>query len=257
MNQSELGYLAALAMGFLGSAHCVVMCGGIVGALSQGSPSPSMGRLGRGDPRGIARSLLHQLTLSAGRIATYGGFGLVAGAGGMILGELLGPLGARSIRVAFGLLMVGVGLYLAGWWAGIARIETAGLGIWRRVSPLLATLQPADRAWKRFAQGAIWGWLPCGLVYAALAGAATSGSARRGALYMICFGAGTLPALLATGLVAERVTGLARSRSTRVVAGVFLIAFGLWTVGGALMPHHPGHGEAPQHHHEHSAPSGR
>lgn len=54
--------------------------------------------------------------------------------------------------------------------------------------------------------GMLWGWLPCGMVYSVLAGAAVSGDAVNGAAIMAAFGAGTLPLLLALG------AGISRAR---------------------------------------------
>jgi hypothetical protein len=80
--------------------------------------------------------------------------------------------------------------------------------------------------------GAIWGWLPCGLVYSSLLWAASQGSAVESSLLMLAFGLGTLPVLLATGLAAERLTGLLRRRGVRIGAGLLVMLFGLWTLPG-------------------------
>jgi sulfite exporter TauE/SafE len=246
---AELGYAAAFTMGLLGSVHCVVMCGGVVGALSQALPVSGEGA-GR-----VAIHLLQQLVMSLGRITTYAVFGVIAGAAGMVVGDAIGSTGAVVFRVAFGLLMVAAGLYIAGWWSALGRLEHVGTGAWRRLSPVIASLQPADRLWKQLVLGAIWGWLPCGLVYAALAGAVTTGSAGEGGALMFSFGLGTLPALLATGLVSQQIGRFARSPGTRRMAGMLLVLFGVWTGAGALMPHGSGEGADAHHHHHDPGPS--
>ena len=87
--------------------------------------------------------------------------------------------------------------------------------------------------------GALWGWLPCGLVYSTLLWAASQGNAGYSAALMLAFGLGTWPVLLATGLAAERVNALLRRRSVRVAGGVLVMLFGVWTapalVDGALI----------------------
>ena len=80
--------------------------------------------------------------------------------------------------------------------------------------------------------GALWGWLPCGLVYSTLLWSASQGNAFYSALLMLAFGLGTWPVLLATGLAAERTTALLRKRGVRVAGGLLVMLFGLWTLPG-------------------------
>jgi sulfite exporter TauE/SafE len=253
---SDAAWMAALAMGLLGSSHCVGMCGGIAGALGR-SADQSPGALA-----GLGQGLRSQLALNAGRIASYALMGALAGALGLGVASALGPMGRSTLRLVFAALIVLVGLHVAGWWAGGASfIERPGAWLWARISPLTARIGPADRLWKRVALGGVWGWLPCGLVYAALASAAVAGTAAGGALFMVCFGLGTLPAVVATGVVAGRVEGLARHAGARGVAGALMVAFGVWTAWGAVgMGGHGAHapasttapdaaGEHTEHHH--------
>ena len=214
-----LSLLGGVGIGALGSPHCVAMCGGIAGALAMAGPS------GCGAPAPLARQAAYNL----GRVASYAIAGAIAGALGVAFAHLLGPTGTLVLRALAALLLLALGLYLAGWWPGLARLERQGARLWRHNAPLAARLQPGRSLAGTLALGMLWGWLPCGLVYSALALAATSGDWRHGALLMTGFGLGTLPAMLATGLVARRVTALARGAAPRRVAGVMLILFGLWT----------------------------
>jgi sulfite exporter TauE/SafE len=84
------------------------------------------------------------------------------------------------------------------------------------------------------AAGALWGWVPCGLVYSMLALAAASGGAAAGALVMVAFGLGTLPNLLAAGLAAQRVLAIRRQPWVRRCAGVLIVALGV--IGLARIP---------------------
>jgi len=89
---------------------------------------------------------------------------------------------------------------------------------------------PVDRLSRALPMGLLWGWLPCGLVYSTLAWALTQGNAAHSALLMFFFGLGTLPAMIATGLLATRITALRQSRWFRSIMGIALILFGIWTI---------------------------
>ena len=78
----------------------------------------------------------------------------------------------------------------------------------------------------------LWGWLPCGLVYSALATALSSGSPQRGALLMLAFGLGTLPNLLLAGIVLARLNEFVRRPAVRVISGVLVMGFGLYGLLG-------------------------
>jgi sulfite exporter TauE/SafE len=82
---------------------------------------------------------------------------------------------------------------------------------------------------------ALGGWLPCGLVYSALAASMSQGQGRYGALAMLAFGLGTLPALVATGTLAGQLPQLVRRPLTRKTAGLLIIVFGIWTIGSAAL----------------------
>jgi sulfite exporter TauE/SafE len=98
-----------------------------------------------------------------------------------------------------------MGLYLAGWWSGLTRVEALGRGLWRHLQPLTSRLIPVHSLPQALTLGALWGWLPCGLVYSTLLWAASQGNATESALLMLAFGLGTWPVLLATGLAADRI----------------------------------------------------
>jgi sulfite exporter TauE/SafE len=218
-------------LGLFGGLHCIGMCGGIVSALSGAGT----------DARSAGQKAARQLIYSAGRISSYAVAGAAAGGLGLSLLSLLGPDAARWLRVLAGAFLVAAGLYLAGWWFGLTRLERLGAHAWRHIAPLSGRLQPLDRAWKQFAAGAVWGWLPCGLVYAALAGASAAGGAAQGAAMMAAFGIGTLPALLAAGTASQALQSGVR---TRRFAGGLLVVFGLWTILAVTLPSGHDHGAA-------------
>ncbi len=218
--------LSALVMGLLGSTHCVVMCGGVVSVLHGG-----LTQLGR-ERRAKATQLA--LGYNAGRIASYATAGAIAGAFGALVDRIPALRGAElGLRLCAGLLMLGLGLYLAGAWRRFAVIERAGLPLWRRIEPVARRLLPVRTLPAALGLGALWGWMPCGLVYAALGLALGTGSAGAGALAMLAFGVGTLPTLLTMGAFAARASLFLRVAWVRRAAGVAIVAFGVLHVVAA------------------------
>lgn len=212
--------LTALALGLLGGGHCIGMCGGLMGALTLAIPAQQR----HGWP--LWRILL---SYNLGRISSYTLAGALLGSFGWALqGMGLGPV----LRTIAGLLMICMGLYLANWWSGLTRIESLGRGLWRHIEPRARRLLPVQRPGQALLLGALWGWLPCGLVYSSLVWASSHGSGATSALLMLAFGIGTLPTLLATGAAADKLTALLRKRSLRIGAASLIIAFGLWTLPG-------------------------
>ena len=132
-------------------------------------------------------------------------------------------------RVIAGLFMIVLGLYLADWWHGIKVIDKVGLHIWRVIEPMGSRFMPPKTPLHVFGLGLVWGWLPCGLVYSALALAMVSASAKSGALLMLGFGLGTLPMLLAMGSVAGQLRKIVQHPIARRIAGTVIILFGVYT----------------------------
>ncbi len=209
---------SALILGLLGGGHCLGMCGGLMGALTLAIPPEQRGR-----------RLRLLLAYNLGRVLSYASAGLLLGLAGWALAG--SPL-ATGMRVVAALLLICMGLYLAGWWSGLTRIERLGRGLWRHIQPVATRLLPVSSVPRALLLGALWGWLPCGLVYSTLLWAASQGSALNSALLMLAFGVGTWPVLLATGLAAERSNALLRRKGVRVAGGLLVILFGLWTLPG-------------------------
>ncbi|WP_444904091.1 sulfite exporter TauE/SafE family protein [Microbulbifer sp. CnH-101-E] len=224
----DWGFLAAaLAIGFLGSSHCIGMCGGISGALGMAVPGRQTAWVQLGS---------YQL----GRVASYTLMGGLAGALGAAVIPALTPL-----RFAAGIMLIVMALYVAGIWRGLVWLEKGGSYLWRYVQPLSAKLLPVRSAGQAIALGSLWGWLPCGLVYSALTFALAQGSAERSALAMLAFGLGTLPAMLATGAAAVQVRNFVQKPGVRLGFAAAIMLFGFWTLWGALG--HGGHGDHSNH----------
>ncbi len=190
-------------------------------------------------PEQRAKRLRLLLAYNLGRVASYATAGLLIGLAGWAVAS---SPAAMALRVLAALLLISMGLYLAGWWSGLTRVEALGKGLWRHIQPLASRLLPVTSLPRALLLGALWGWLPCGLVYSTLLWSASQGDALDSALLMLAFGIGTWPVLLATGLAAERLTALLRKRGVRVAGGVLVILFGLWTLPGPHQQWLMGHG---------------
>ena len=215
----DSAYLALFLVGLLGGTHCVGMCGGIVGALSLGAP---------------ARWSMH-LAYNAGRILSYGAAGALAGALGAASLTLDGQAPIRlGLYLLANLMLVALGLYLLGVTRALAFTERAGQHLWRRIQPLTRRFLPAKTVVQAFPLGLLWGWLPCGLVYSALATALSAGSPGRGASLMLAFGLGTLPNLLLAGILLARLNEFVRRPAVRIASGLMVLGFGIYGLIGLM-----------------------
>lgn len=229
---TELTFLAALMVGLLGSTHCIGMCGGIVGALDMGLKQP-----GRSDVAMIG----YHLAYNSGRILSYIVIGVLAGYLGAGIAQMspapkfpVGPL----ITAVF---MVALGLYLANWWRALSILEKLGNRVWQKIQPIGQRLLPVRNHLQAFGVGLIWGWLPCGLVYTAVAWSLTTGDPAQAAVLMLGFGLGTLPTMLFVGSTLGRLNGWIRKQHVRTIAGVFIIAFGVYTGVSGFNKHAQNH----------------
>ncbi len=213
--------LALFIVGLLGAGHCAGMCGGIVGALSLQSP--------QGGP-----SVPVHLAYNLGRIASYAFAGLIAGAVGGAVGDLMAL--QRGLYLFASLMLVALGFYLLGATQALAWLERGGQGVWRRIQPFTARFLPVRGVAQALPLGMLWGWLPCGLVYSALTTALAAGSAGKGALLMLAFGLGTLPNLLLAGLLLARFRRFAQARLTRRVSGLLVLGYGLFGLYNIVRP---------------------
>lgn len=233
---TPLSFLAALLLGLVASGHCVLMCGGISGAL---------GIVTAKDRRGGARGGL-LIGYQAGRIASYAlAGGLIGGIGGGIVG-LLDDDGVRAaLRAASAAALLLSALVILGRLRDPGDI--IGRRLWLRLAPLGRRLMPISTFPRAFAFGMVWGWMPCGFVYTVLLIAAVSADPLQASTTMAAFGIGTLPAMLATGWGAPRLMAWSGRRNVRRAAGVALIACATLVMSGPwLVAQVPGlHGWLP------------
>ncbi len=212
---------AAFLIGFLGSAHCLLMCGGLAGALQMMMPPTT------------ARRVWLQLVLGAGRISSYALCGaLFGGLGAGIVGST--GVAPQWLQLFAGLMLLAMALYISRLWFGLLKLERAGQHLWRVLQPLAQRLLPLDSTPKAFGYGLCWGYLPCGLVYSALSWSLGSGSAVDGALWMALFGLGTLPAVLLAGHAAALLRQLQQHKLVRYILAALLALYAFQTIYLAL-----------------------
>lgn len=222
-------YLAAFAMGLFSSIHCIGMCGSIIGALTL-SLKPEVRN---------NKATLFQFVLNynLGRIFSYAiGGGLAGLAQTLITWPFTEEFGYRLLQLFSAMIMACAGLYIAGWFPRFAYIEKPGARLWKLVEPYGRRLIPVQTRLQALLFGMVWGWLPCGLVYAALVLAATSGDILNSALTMLAFGLGTLPAVVGTGIMSGTLAKLARMQRFKQFIGLLLVALALFAAFPWLNP---------------------
>lgn len=211
-----MGLYSAFLLGLFGSLHCIGMCGPIAIALPTGLPK-----------RGTI--LLSRIWYNLGRILTYSIIGIIAG----LFGDLI-RLGGfqRVLSITLGVVIL-VAVLLPSRFTRqvIPSILMFGPSNWikRQWSKLFK--RPTQRS--LFVIGVLNGFLPCGLVYAAMAAAAVEGGTGSAVIYMAAFGLGTFPLMLVTSLFGNAIPVALRRKLNRlipvgaIVLGVLLILRGL------------------------------
>ncbi len=224
---TELTLFSAFIAGLVGSVHCIGMCGGIVGLLTMSLPDNVR--------QSYLRLIPYLLTYNIGRISSYIIAGVLMGFLGSQFSQVLPLENPRIVAMwVSGLFMIALGLYIGAWWQTLTFLEKAGGYLWRKIEPLGRRFLPVKHPLQALGLGLVWGWLPCGLVYAILFFALTSNSAWNGGLLMLAFGLGTLPMLLTMGATTQWITKFAHKLIVRRIAGLIVILFGLMM----FLPHH-------------------
>jgi sulfite exporter TauE/SafE len=209
-------YLAAFVIGLFSSLHCIGMCGSIIGTLTY-----SLSQELRNNKR-ILFSII--LSYNLGRVASYA----IAGA---VVGLLSIPfsqgIAYRFLQLASATIMAGAGLYIGGWFPRFAYIEKMGSRFWKLIEPFGRKLIPVKTRGQAMLFGMIWGWLPCGLIYTALALAATTGNVMHSSMTMLAFGLGTLPAVVGVGIMTTLLAKLSKAQLFKQIVGILFIIFAL------------------------------
>jgi sulfite exporter TauE/SafE len=215
----SIDYLSAFVIGLLGSGHCIGMCGGITTMLTSAiAPQQHASR------RFKLVSAYH-----IGRIFSYTLIGAIVGFSSSIAAKSMGvPLG--FLRIVAAVFLILLGLYLGQWLMWLTKVESFGKFLWRYLSPLSKRFIPINNPKQAIALGAVWGWLPCGLVYSTLTWSLASGNAMSGALIMASFGLGTLPALLSISLGSFGIKSLLTNMKFKKIMALVIIMYGIYSL---------------------------
>jgi hypothetical protein len=209
-------------LGFVSSLHCVQMCGPVVLTYSVAANSSGPRR----------RLLSLHLAYNMGRTLTYMLLGAVAGlAGGAMgwVGQLAGIENVAAIVAGSAMVLTGIAMF------GLGMTKFRGFAMPGRLLRPAGKLLSSSSAWSKFALGLIMGFLPCGLVYAALMKAIGMATPLGGALTLLGFGMGTSVALVLVGIGSSATTrriarwGTTVSAATVLIMGAILILRGVFT----------------------------
>jgi len=213
-------YFVAFVMGLFSSLHCIGMCGSIIGTLTLSLPAEVRNNK--------LRLFSFVLNYNLGRISSYAVAGALIGLLEMLLSLPFSQgHGHRILQLLSAAVMMGAGLYIAGWFPRFAYIEKTGSWFWKKIEPFGRKLMPVKTRTRAFLFGVIWGWLPCGLVYSALTLAATTGDSLKSSLTMLAFGLGTLPAVVGVGIMTAVLTKLSRMNRFKQAVGLVMIILAL------------------------------
>jgi uncharacterized protein len=214
--------LAALVAGCIGSVHCLGMCAGISGLFAAHAGAAS-----------LRAELPKALAYNGARVLSYASLGALAGGfGGVVISA--SPAIAAPVRILSGIVIVLVGLQVAVDLRMLHGIERMGGALWAKLAPAARVLVPVTSLPRALGLGLLWGFLPCGLVYSVLLVAATSSGAAAGASIMLAFGAGTMPAMILSGIGTAQLSRLTRRRALRTGLGLLIVALGVLTIAMPL-----------------------
>jgi len=220
---SEYNFWAALLVGFFSAGHCFGMCGGIVGAFSANLPLHH-----RMSPR---HRIIYILSYNLGRIVSYMSAGALIGYS-ISYFSVKSSIFLYSLQLFAGFMLIAIGLYIANWLNLIRKTEILGKLLWPVISPFAQRFVPFKSPLSALPFGIIWGWLPCGLVYSVLTWSAASGSAINGALIMLGFGLGTLPAMISMGYFSQQLKIFIKNIWIRIASALIIVSYGcimIWT----------------------------
>ncbi|WP_196157275.1 sulfite exporter TauE/SafE family protein [Reinekea sp. G2M2-21] len=177
-------YLAAFLLGLVSSGHCMGMCGGLMLAAGLNASKPIIA-----------------IGYNIGRLGTYMTLGISFGALAGLLPEQFLPV----LKILSASLLLLTALYLLELSTIVNRIEIIGKPLWSLAQKPARRLLPVNKLSTSIALGFLWGLIPCGLVYTALAFSLSQTSATSAAVSMFSFGLGTFPSMLGASLLASRV----------------------------------------------------
>ena len=220
---NEISLLSAFLIGIAGSVHCVGMCGGVVSAFTFAIP--------KGKPHWP-----YVAGYNLGRILSYSIAGALTGALGQLFSHQVNQ-GIVILQFISAVFLFSLALYIGQWWLGLTALEKLGGKLWKHIQPFSKRFLPFPSPVHAVPYGVIWGWLPCGLVYSTLTWSLASGSGYNGAAIMLCFGLGTLPAIIIMAASFQKLKHLLTHVLTRKIMAFLLMAFSIYMLIKAATGH--------------------
>ena len=207
--------ISAILMGLMGAGHCATMCGPITLALVTRQPER---------PR-------QPLASHFGRISMYALLGAIvaafsAAATSFLRNEVL----QTAWLLLPNLLLLFSALYLMGFRQAYAPVESVGQRVWRQLDGARTWASARGGVGGDLLRGALWGMLPCGMIYSALGLAVLAAHPLDGALVMAVFGASTLPVLLALGMLSKNAVKQLQTAKMRRWLGFVLLLLVAWNM---------------------------
>ncbi len=195
-------FWTAFLIGFIGSFHCIGMCGPIALSL----PYQDTTKI---------KTAVNVLLYNFGRISTYALIGLVFG----LIGKSIAIAGFQQIlSIAIGVLMLLAAFSIINierQFVKIPFLETFFKKVRQELGRLLA--QKSQKSSTLWVVGFLNGFLPCGLVYLGVVGAIATGDILKGSLYMAIFGIGTLPTMLSVALIGNLISLKFRKNIQKII----------------------------------------
>jgi uncharacterized protein len=255
MPASAALFATSFVAGLASSVHCIGMCGGAVAAMvmlpagssssssscrtASGTASQSLKRIPVTSVTATTelQAVKRSLAFNIGRIVTYTLMGIALGAAGAAGARVL-IVDAASARlmlfVVAQLALAAVGLHLIFGLGWLQYLEQRAAPLWQHLAPL-ARAQLRARAGQAVLLGLLWGWIPCGLVYAMLISAAAAGGAAAGGFTMLAFGLGTLPAMFCAGVGGGALRRRLAAPRARAFIGLAVLMIALWGIARTPM----------------------
>ena len=217
-------YVLSFFTGLLGGfGHCIGMCGPLVASYT----------LYEKNDLSRFPALLPHLLYNAGRITTYVFIGALMGISGSFVntaGKLSGV--QNMVGVLAGALMILMGLGITGVFKRIHLLESYN----RLILRMLHHVREGSSSWRFFPLGLLLGFLPCGLSFSVFIGAAATAHMPSAMFFVLCFGLGTIPALLLFGLVMTYLSATIRGQIYRT-SGIVVIITGIYFLAKGFMSH--------------------
>ena len=205
----ETIYLPALVLGLMGSFHCIGMCGPIAIALPLKNDT-------------WATRIFGGVLYNLGRTVTYGILGAFFGLAGM--GFKMGGI-QQWVSIIMGSVMV-LSVLFPVLFKNVSYFDNLVATMVNKLKSRFKKMFAIRSYYSLFTIGILNGFLPCGLVYIAIAGAITTGQIFEGIVYMVIFGLGTIPIMLSLSMLGNTVSLKFRNAIKKIIP-IFIVIIGI------------------------------